>query len=737
MTEPRTRTSPVGDSIPAELVAGGEMGALIRAYNWSSSPLGRLSDWPQSLRTAVGIMLDSRHPMFLAWGPSLIFLFNDAYRPILGDKVNHALGTPFNELWWEIWHQVGPMADRALAGDSVWFENQKLIMQRKGYPEEAYFNFSYSPIRDESGKVGGMFCACTETTEIVLTTRQLRRTEAELRQANEALQLEREEVQAANRRLTTETVHLRRLFEQAPGFIATLRGPNHVFELANAAYLQLIGNRQVVGKAVREVLSEIEGQGIFELLDQVYRTGEAFVGSQLPVDVRRSVDGPVERRFLDFVYQPIVGADGRVSGIFVEGSDVTERVLAEQKLRRLTETLEEQVEARSRELREAEDALRQAQKMEAVGQLTGGIAHDFNNLILGINGSLSLAERRIAAGRADEAGRFINLAMNSANRAAALTHRLLAFSRRQPLDPKPVDIGRLVGSIEDLMGRTIGEKIELVFQFAPDLWLTLCDPNQLESAILNLVINARDAMPEGGRLTIAASNAEFGAADAARHAYIKPGRYVCLSVNDNGTGMSDDVKARALEPFFTTKPLGQGTGLGLSMIYGFARQSNGFVRIDSQLGHGPTVELCLPGSESAGDTEAPPADAPEAHQASGSHTVLVVEDQATVRELVVEMLRGLGYRILVAQDGPGGLKILNSPVEVDLLVTDIGLPGLNGRQLADAARLRRPDLRVLFMTGYAETAAVAGGFLEPGMKLITKPFSIDALTRRVREMIGD
>lgn len=387
--------------------------------------------------------------------------------------------------------------------------------------------------------------------------------------------------------------------------------------------------------------------------------------------------------------------------------------------------------------RAVEDALRQSQKMEAVGQLTGGIAHDFNNLLQGITGSLDMMHSRLAQGRTQDIDRWLTGARTSAERAAALTHRLLAFSRRQPLDPRPVRTNPLVSSIEDMLRRTLGEHIELKFVLPDGLWLTRCDPNQLESAILNLVINARDAMPGGGRLTIETSNTHLDAHYAAHQRDVKPGQYVCIAITDTGVGMSRETAARAFEPFFTTKPIGQGTGLGLSMIYGFARQSEGYARIYSEEGTGTTVRLYLPRHEGADDV--PPAPLPHegAPIARDGEVVLVVEDEPVVRGLILEVLDELGYQAIEAADGPAGLAILQSQQRIDLLVTDIGLPGLNGRQVADAGRIARPGLKVLFMTGYAENAAMASGFLEPGMAMITKPFAVDIIAQRIREIIGN
>ncbi len=379
------------------------------------------------------------------------------------------------------------------------------------------------------------------------------------------------------------------------------------------------------------------------------------------------------------------------------------------------------------ERRAIEEALRQSQKMEAVGQLTGGIAHDFNNLLQGITGSLDIMETRLAQGRTDDLNRWLVGAKGSASRASALTHRLLAFSRRQPLDPRPVRANPLMSSMEDMLRRTLGEQVALELVLGGGLWLTRCDPNQLESAILNLAINARDAMPGGGTLTIETCNAHLDNLYAAREREIKPGQYVCICVSDTGTGMSQETIGRAFEPFFTTKPIGQGTGLG--------RQSEGYTRIYSEVGQGTTVKLYLPRYRGEDDVEEVAPSLKELPGADAGEVVLVVEDEPVVRGLIVEVLRELGYRAIEASDGPKGLEILQSRQRIDLLITDIGLPGLNGRQVADGGRVSRPGLKILFMTGYAENAALASGFLEPGMAMITKPFAMDVLASRIREMI--
>ena len=391
-----------------------------------------------------------------------------------------------------------------------------------------------------------------------------------------------------------------------------------------------------------------------------------------------------------------------------------------------------------KQLAMAQDSLRQSQKMEAVGQLTGGLAHDFNNLLTGISGSLDLLAIRLRQGRIDNLNRYIDAAQEASRRAAALTHRLLAFSRRQTLDPKPTDVDRLVAGMADLIGRTVGPAIALDVVAVPGAWVALVDPNQLENALLNLAINARDAMPDGGRLTVEIANHWVDARGAAARD-LEAGPYLMLSVSDTGTGMTPEVAARAFDPFFTTKPLGLGTGLGLSMIYGFAKQSGGQARIHSQVGLGTSVTLYLPRHDGgASRDEAPSDDVGAMPRAEQGETVLVVDDEPTVRMLVGEVLADLGYTAIEAADGTGGLKILQSDIRIDLLVTDVGLPGgMNGRQVADAARALRPGLKVLFITGYAETAAVGGSHLDAGMAVMTKPFAMDDLAGRIREMITE
>jgi PAS domain S-box-containing protein len=649
-----------------------------------------------------------------------------------------------------------------------------------------------------------------------------------------------------------ELQHLRDMFSQSQSFSALLHGPEHRFVLVNPAYLQLIGHRVVIGKSVREAIPEVKSQGFVELLDSVFASGKPFVGKDVEIVLQRTTDGQTDTRYLDFIYQPIRGASGEVTAIFVQGSDVTERRATEEalrvsegRLRELNAELErrviERAQARSltwqlspdllgalnskgyfetsnpawqtvlgwsetevasmsifellhpddvehtragfeltlvgepairfanryrckdgsyrwiswvgiqednfvyctgrditaeraaeAELLLAQEALRHAQKMEAIGQLTGGIAHDFNNLLTGILSSLDLVRRRLEANRFDEIARFMDAASNSAKSAAALTHRLLAFARRQSLDSRPNDLNRLIRSMEDLLKRTLGERIELHCVLASDLWTALTDSNQLESAVLNLAINARDAMPNGGRLTIDTDNVQLDKAYTALHEDVKPGDYVAISVSDTGVGMSPEVLAKAVDPFFTTKPAGEGTGLGLSGIYGFAKQSRGHLRIYSELGHGTTVKLYLPRALQNAVDLAAVSNAPPRGQ---GETILVVEDDTTVRLVISDSLKDLGYKILGASDARDAISLLRTSQHIDLLISDVVLPQVNGRKLAETARGLRVNLKVLFVSGYAENATVRGEFLDAGMDMLTKPFSLDALAAKVHAMI--
>ena len=653
---------------------------------------------------------------------------------------------------------------------------------------------------------------------------------------------------------------IERLFRDAPAAVAWLAGPRHVYRFANDAYRRLIGKQHIVGAGVADALPELADQGFIEILDRVYASGRSYVGNEVSVQLRRESDGTLQRRVVDFVFQPVRDERQNATGIFIQATDVTQRVAAQEGLRdseakfraitnsvdqmiwstlpdgfhdyyndrwyeytgvpygstdgagwndvfhpedqkrawavwrhslttgepyhieyrlrhrsgayrwvlgraqpvrdergrivrwfgsctdiqdivdarevlsRSREELERQVELRTEQLLQAEEKLRQAHKMEAIGQLTGGIAHDFNNMLQGIVGALDVIRKLEAAGRSAGIPRFVDMAMNSAQRAAAMTHRLLAFARQQPLAPQRVDLEALLQSLRDLVRRTSGESITLAMELEPDTWPTKCDPNQLESAILNLAINARDAMPQGGQITLRTANVQLPSTQVGPDEFLEPGDYVKVTVADTGTGMPQEVIDRAFDPFFTTKPIGQGTGLGLSMVYGFARQSGGFATIASRMGEGTEVSILLPRYE--GEAAHGPLVQPLGDVTRGrGEVIVVVEDDEVVRTLAVEALGGLGYQVHAAATGAEGARLLNELGPVDLLLSDIGLPGgLSGKQLADAARASRPRLKVILITGYAQEATDAD-LLAQKIDLLRKPVLIDVLLRKVQDVL--
>ncbi|WP_246689566.1 GAF domain-containing protein [Methylobacterium sp. WL116] len=479
-----------------------------------------------------------------------------------------------------------------------------------------------------------------------------------------------------------------------------------VFQAVNPAFTAILGwtSEDAVGKPLFEFLIP-DDEGLTDRALQHARV------QSLPVIENRYRHKDGGFRWISWVAAP----DGDL--IYASGRHITAE--------------KEQAEA----LLTTEEALRQSQKMEAVGQLTGGLAHDFNNLLAGISGSLELMQKRIDQGRFTDVDRYMTVAQGAAKRAAALTHRLLAFSRRQTLDPKPTNVNRLITGMEELVRRTVGPQIHMEVVGAAGIWPALIDPGQLENALLNLCINARDAMPDGGRITIETANKWLDESGARQHD-MAPGQYLSVCVTDTGTGMSPSLIAKVFEPFFTTKPLGQGTGLGLSMVYGFAKQSGGQVRIYSEVGEGSTICLYLPRHYGETDEDDLAHKIDEASRAEQGETVLIVDDEPSVRMLVTEVLEDLGYTAIEAGDSAAGLKVLQSDVRIDLLVTDVGLPGgMNGRQMADAGRERRPGLKVLFITGYAENSVITNGHLDPSMQVLTKPFAMDALALRIKDLI--
>ena len=579
---------------------------------------------------------------------------------------------------------------RALRGEAERPEME--VLYRRGDGRTAFVRLIAAAIRDEAGQVTGGVVAALDVD-------RQRRAEAALRDLAATLEQQVEK----------RTAELDRVWQNSRDLLVVVDADG-IFRAVNPAWTTILGHR------VQDVVGR-------NLLDFVWPDDADLTQGGLDTAVHKADLTDFENRYAHQDGKPrwISWRTSREGGlVYGYGRDVTAE--------------KEQAEA----LAQAEEALRQSQKMEAVGQLTGGLAHDFNNLLAGITGALDLSKKRLAQGRAGDVSRYLDMAATSASRAAALTHRLLAFSRRQTLDPRPTDVDQLIAGMVDMFRRTVGPGIGIHVVNGPDVWAALVDPNQLENALLNLCINSRDAMPDGGRLTIETENCWIDSRNAMARDF-EAGPYLKLSVSDTGSGMPPDVVARAFDPFFTTKPLGQGTGLGLSMIYGFAKQSGGQVRIHSQLGAGTTVALYLPRHDGETvDAEAPREDVTAMPRAERGETVLVIDDEPAVRMLVADALSDLGYVSVEAADGAAGLKVLQSDIRVDLLVTDVGLPGgMNGRQVADAARALRPGLKVLFITGYAENAVVGNGHLDPGMAVLTKPFAMDDLAAKIRSLIEE
>lgn len=1084
-------------------LGGSATAGLIAAFDWSATPLGPIESWPPSLRTTCSLMLHSPVPMIVLWGPDGIMIYNDAYALLAGSRHPSILGRKVREGWPEVADFNDNVMKVGLAGGTLAYRDQELMLNRRdGQPEQVWLNLDYSPVPGEDGVPAGVIAVVVETTAKV----------------------------KAEQRLKTEGERLRQMFEQAPGFVATLAGPDHVFEIANNAYLQLVDHRDIIGKPVREALPEVVEQGFVDLLDRVLATRRPYVGRGVRVLLRRRHDEVPDEHYLDFVYQPVFGDDGKATGIFVQGYDVTEQKMAEtalresetrfrlvaenapvmlwmgdetgrcvylnaakrafwgvapeeidrfdwndtihpqdrhalgavvadamarqvpfsvearyrrkegcyrllhtqaqprfggngdflgmigvnvdvtevraeesrrnalialtdrfsqltdpadiafaaaetlgkvhnvsragygtidlaaetitierdwnapgvetiagvlkfrdygtyiddlkrgetvvvadaekdprtqataealkaikarafinmpvtepsglvalfylnhesarewspselafvrdvaartrvaverrrveQKLEQLADSLERQVSERTAELdrlwrnardllvvtgddgtirsvnpawssvlgfsardclgrqfaafvwpedlsifppgqwrsdsseqevrfrhadgsarwiswrilseegltfaygrdvtaereqaralAEAGEQLRQAQKMEAIGQLTGGVAHDFNNLLQVISGNLQLLGKDVA-GNARAEARIAN-ALGGVSRGSRLANQLLAFGRRQALEPKVIDIGRFIVNLEDLLRRTLGEAIEIETIRSGGLWNTFVDPSQIENAVLNLAINARDAMNGVGKLTIEVGNAYIDDTYVRHHPDLSPGQYVLIAVTDTGEGMTPEVMARAFDPFFSTKPVGKGSGLGLSMVYGFVKQSGGHIKIYSEPGEGTTVRIYLPRSVEEEDRL---AEADFGPVTGGRETILVAEDDEEVRATVVEMLGDLGYSVLKARDAASALTVIESGVPIDLLFTDVVMPGpLRSADLARKAKERLPDLAVLFTSGYTENSIVHDGRLDAGIELLSKPYSRETLARKVRMVLN-
>ena len=666
----------------------GSMSVKVRNHDWASTALGPLHLWPAPLRIAVDMLLASKFPGCLVWGPQLVTIYNDAFKPILGAKPE-ALGRGFDEVWSEVWENIGALVFRTLSGEAIFIENFPLMINRNGSLEQTYFTFCYSPIRDERGAVAGFLDTVIETTASVESAQQWRHL------AN-----------TFERQVQERTTDRNQFWELSSDIMVIVQ-PDLCIDAVNPAWQQVLGWREdeVLQTSIMELLHADDHQEVASVVERL-RAGQR---TENTVSRLRHKDGHYR-----WFHWAAVPSD---LGFTAVGSDIT------------------QEREREEALRHAEELLRQSQKMEAIGQLSGGMAHDFNNLLTGISGSLELLEKRINQGQLDNLHVYLEAARGATKRAATLTHRLLAFSRRQALDPKPASVNQLVQDIEPLIQQTVGTHIDLQVQVEPAPWWVLIDANQLENTLINLCINARDAMGAGGCLRITTGN-ERHELPCEGEDDLGPGDYFSLQVQDNGHGMNADIVARAFDPFFTTKPVGQGTGLGLSMVYGFVRQSGGRVWIDSSPGQGTRVKILLPRYQ--GELPQPVAgELPfRTYPRANGERILLVDDETTLRALIKEALEEEGFEVIEAGDANAALQQYRQLGAVDLLITDIGLPGgFSGRQVANATRMLQPQQKVLLITGFSEQEVTGQEVLEPGIALMTKPFALQALVRQVHEML--
>jgi PAS domain S-box-containing protein len=666
-----------------------EMAVLIGSHDWSKTGVGPAEQWSPALRLIVSIMCASGFPMAVRWGADFTLIYNEGYKPILADKHPWALGQPFREAWPEVQSELLPLHEDILCGKSagVFSEDRPLTIRRRGdLWETAHFTISYSPVPDETSitGVGGVLVTAVETSD-------RKRAEDALRYLNQTL-----EAQVAER--VRERDEIWRVSQD----MLLVIDRHGIFRAVNPAWTRTLGYHpeELIGSRFDTYVEPGD-------IDRTYAAIEHSAHQALPRFENRYRHKDGSWRDIAWTAAP----SGEL--IYCVARDVTEE------------------KRRETALAEAQDHLRQAQKMEAIGQLTGGVAHDFNNLLQVISGNLQLLAKDIVGN--ERAERRVATARLAVNRGAKLASQLLAFGRRQALEPRVINIGRLVSGMDDLLRRALGEAIEIETIGTGGLWNTLIDPANLENAIVNLAINARDAMDGTGKLTIEVGNVSLDDAYAKVHAEVIPGQYVMLAITDTGSGMTAEIAAQAFEPFFSTKPEGQGTGLGLSMVYGFVKQSHGHIKIYSEVGHGTTVKLYLPRINQKEDAVNV---LDQETVTGGTETILVAEDDDEVRATAVEMLTDLGYRVYKAKDAASALSVIEKGHAIDLLFTDVVMPGdLKSPELARRARDRLPGIAVLFTSGYTENAIGHGGRLDAGVDLLPKPYSRDALARKIRQVL--
>jgi len=705
-----TPSQPAPASQRPYAVAVGPTGTAARAHDWAATPLGDPAGWPQALKTTSAIVLGSNIPMLVAWGPDLLVIHNDSYGEILGDR-RPAMGRPLKEIWADIWEVVGAHAGRVLAGETIFMESAPRPLKRRGREETAWITSCYHPILGESGAPEGIFGVVVAVGMDEVGAERLRESEERFR-------------------LIADSAPV-------PMWVTRL---DRTRSFVNRAYVDFLG-------ITYEQAVDYDWRAIIHPDDQAHILAESVAGEAtlepfvLEGRYRR---GDGEWRWLRSISQPRWGPGGEHVGYIGAAHDITDWKLAAETLRAVNETLEARVAERTADLsaaldrlqaevgerERAEEALRQAQKMEAVGQLTGGLAHDFNNLLTPVIGGLEIIARSVEEPRLR---RIAETALESGRRGAKLTSQLLAFSRIQRIRMVPVNVNRVIETMRLMLEHTIGGEITVRTRLGADAGLALCDENQLENAILNLAINARDAMSAnetggGGTLTIST-----GLSREADSVEIGAGDYVCIAVADTGQGMSAEVMARAIEPFFSTKPLGRGTGLGLAQVYGIVRQSGGTLRIESSEGKGTIVRLLLPRADAAAQEEsAAGGTAAAAAAATAGARIFVVDDDAAVREFLADSLISLGHRV-ESQDGAEAALAALAHGPPDLMLIDFAMPGMNGAELAREVRARFPAMPIVFVTGFAESDQIEALADVP---VLRKPFGIDALAAVVAAHVG-
>lgn len=665
----------------------GEVRARLRDLDWTAHPLGHPAQWDVEMRVLVRQLLSSQFPMWLAWGGGLHMIYNDAYCEILRSKHPHALGQPVIDVWNEIRAEITPLFEQAMAGQPTPLLVVPFEVMRARQLESVWFNFALTPVLRDDGVVAGVFCVITESTS------QVRERET-IERLNQTLE----------RRIATSELERDRLWRLSTDIMLVANFQARIIAV-NPAWSVTLGRSEAESLSMN-FMEFVHPDDVAATQDEVAKLASGITTLRFENRYRHS-DGSY--RSISWTAVP----DG--DALHAVGRDVTdERVGAEA-------------------LSLSQSALLQSQKMESIGKLTGGVAHDFNNVLQIISGNLQLLQ--LAIGPNPDGQRRIVNSVAAVERGAKLASQLLAFARRQPLKPLVTDIGRLLRDMDDLLRRAIGEAIDLQIIVSGGLWNTLVDPHQLENVMLNLAINARDAMSNEGRLTIELSNSALDDAYVRDFPGLSAGQYVLLAVSDSGQGIPKHIIEKIFDPFFTTKKEGEGTGLGLSMAYGFVKQSGGHIKVYSEVGEGTTFKVYLPRSYDAVAQLPVVLSGPVL---GGTETILVVEDDLQVQATVVDILRGLGYAVLKASDGASAMAIIHSGVPIDLLFTDVVMPGeLRSPEMARQARALIPNLAVLFTSGYTQNAIVHGGRLDPGVELLSKPYRWEHLARKIRHLLAN